>query len=352
MRSITEFASDKLFVLLSFREHQELTYHADDMCCWSLTAVFFNIVCSQVLGELQSADDLRKQWLAVALRDVLLQQFPSLRVAYIDLQNLSAVAVAAAAEQEARAVAATEPPQQPLRNRTKDKNRTELLRQYSVLLVGKAENKAVRGAQKYVAVEEYRVRLPVNLEGSNGVVCGEGKPENQNHAIIFCHGETVQTIDCNQDGYLAEALKLPNLLAEFKKHGPLGDGAAPGPALVGFREWVFSEDSGALGVFAAATERSFGTTVQRVMHNPGGVRFHYGHPDVWDKIFTMTNGSVSKANKGLHVSEDVFGGYNVLLRGRDVIFVDYHAVGKGRDMGFETINTFEAKVREGWYSVV
>lgn len=58
----------------------------------------------------------------------------------------------------------------------------------------------------------------------------------------------------------------------------------------------------------------------------------------------MTNGGVSKSTKSLHVSEDVFGGYNVMLRGRDITFVDYHAVGKGRDMGFETILTFEAKV--------
>lgn len=58
----------------------------------------------------------------------------------------------------------------------------------------------------------------------------------------------------------------------------------------------------------------------------------------------MTNGGVSKPTKSLHVSEDVFGGYNVMLRGRDITYVDYIAVGKGRDMGFETINTFEAKV--------
>jgi hypothetical protein len=223
----------------------------------------------------------------------------------------------------------------------------------------------------------------------------------------------VQTIDCNQDNFLVEALKLPNLLAEFEQQdgsrinirGSLssqhkhraglwarltGAAAAQGPALLGFREWVFSEDSGALAEFAAATERSFGTTVQRVMHNPGvsldrlhqllpcfltlaslpcepqpelnitslgiplkqcvrvryagGCRFHYGHPDVWDKLFTMTNGGVSKSTKSLHVSEDVFGGYNVMLRGRDVTYVDYIAVGKGRDMGFETINMFEAKV--------
>jgi 1,3-beta-glucan synthase len=221
------------------------------------------------------------------------------------------------------------------RNRTKDRHKPELLRQYSVLLV-KGEGSTV--------LERYRVRLPINVESGTGVICGEGKPENQNHAIIFCHSETVQTIDCNQDGYLAEALKLPNLLGEFKKHSRVKQSTPLGPALVGFREWVFSEDSGALAEFAAATERSFGTTVQRVMHNPGGVRFHYGHPDVWDKQFTMTNGGVSKSNKGLHVSEDVFGGYNVMLRGRDITYVDYHSVGKGRDMGFETINGFESKV--------
>jgi hypothetical protein len=71
---------------------------------------------------------------------------------------------------------------------------------------------------------------------------------------------------------------------------------------------------------------------------------------VWDKLFTMTNGGVSKATKSLHVSEDVFGGYNVMLRGRDITYVDYVAVGKGRDMGFETINTFEAKVGAGLFS--
>jgi hypothetical protein len=99
------------------------------------------------------------------------------------------------------------------------------------------------------------------------------------------HSECIQTIDCNQDGFLLEALKLPNLLANFDlAHGravstrgspaaaAAGAQRAPqGPALVGFREWIFSADSGALAEFAAATERSFGTTVQRVMYNPGVV---------------------------------------------------------------------------------
>src|SRR4051794_29515901 len=44
----------------------------------------------------------------------------------------------------------------------------------------------------------YRVRLPDNPESGRGVVLGEGKPENQNHAIIFCFNETLQAIDMNQ----------------------------------------------------------------------------------------------------------------------------------------------------------
>ena len=68
-------------------------------------------------------------------------------------------------------------------------------------------------------------------------------------------------------------------------------------ALVGFREYIFSQDSGALAGFAAATEFTFGSIVQRVMTWPGSVRFHYGHPDLWNKLFIMTRGGVSKATR-------------------------------------------------------
>jgi len=41
-------------------------------------------------------------------------------------------------------------------------------------------------------VEIFRVELPGKLK------LGEGKPENQNHALIFTRGDAVQTIDMNQ----------------------------------------------------------------------------------------------------------------------------------------------------------
>lgn len=30
---------------------------------------------------------------------------------------------------------------------------------------------------------------------------------------------------------------------------------------------------------------------------------HYGHPDVFDKLYIMTRGGVSKATRQLHISE-------------------------------------------------
>ena len=88
-------------------------------------------------------------------------------------------------------------------------------------------------------------------------VLGEGKPESQNHAMIFCFGECVQTVDMNQDNRLAEAFKMRNLLMEFDhKDAPAQfagstpreyraavvkeDRRKPIIAVVGFREWIFS----------------------------------------------------------------------------------------------------------------
>jgi hypothetical protein len=44
-----------------------------------------------------------------------------------------------------------------------------------------------------------------------------------------------------------------------------------------------------------------------------------------------------------HISEDVFAGYNAVQRSGSVKFKEYISVGKGRDMGFDSINGFESK---------
>ncbi|EFN56001.1 hypothetical protein CHLNCDRAFT_145389 [Chlorella variabilis] len=48
-----------------------------------------------------------------------------------------------------------------------------------------------------------------------------------------------------------------------------------------------------------------------------------------------------------HISEDVFAGYNAVQRSGSVKFKEYISVGKGRDMGFDSINLFESKVSGG-----
>ncbi|GKV15545.1 hypothetical protein SLEP1_g26327 [Rubroshorea leprosula] len=77
------------------------------------------------------------------------------------------------------------------------------------------------------------------------------------------------------------------------------------------------------------------------------VRFHYGHPDIFDRIFHITNGGISKASKVINLSEDIFAGFKSTLRGGYITHHEYIQVGKGRDLGMNQISAFEAKVSNG-----
>ncbi|XP_058067565.1 callose synthase 5 [Magnolia sinica] len=184
--------------------------------------------------------------------------------------------------------------------------------------------------------EIYRIKLP----GSAKI--GEGKPENQNHAIVFTRGEALQTIDMNQDNYLEEALKMRNLLEEFNEN----HGVRP-PTILGVREHIFTGSVSSLAWFMSNQETSFVTIGQRVLANPLKVRFHYGHPDVFDRIFHITRGGISKASRGINLSEDIFAGFNSTLRRGNITHHEYIQVGKGRDVGLNQISLFEAKVACG-----
>lgn len=38
---------------------------------------------------------------------------------------------------------------------------------------------------------------------------------------------------------------------------------------------------------------------------------HYGHPDVFDRIFHISRGGISKASRVINISEDIYAGtYN------------------------------------------
>ncbi|XP_075498052.1 callose synthase 7 isoform X4 [Primulina tabacum] len=194
----------------------------------------------------------------------------------------------------------------------------------------------VKGGEKFDE-EIYRIKLPGNPK------IGEGKPENQNHAIIFTRGEALQTIDMNQDNYFEEAFKMRNVLGEFLKthHGQRR------PTILGIREHIFTGSVSSLAWFMSNQETSFVTIGQRILANPLRVRFHYGHPDIFDRLFHLTRGGISKASRVINLSEDIFSGYNSTLRRGYVTHHEYIQVGKGRDVGMNQISLFEAKVANG-----
>eukprot|EP01135_Chromosphaera_perkinsii_P003828 Nk52_evm3s257 gene=Nk52_evmTU3s257 len=183
----------------------------------------------------------------------------------------------------------------------------------------------------------FRIRLPGNP------ILGDGKSDNQNTAIIYARGETLQAIDANQDHYLEECFKIRNLLEEFKY-----DHTWDKPvAMVGTREHIYSEKAGPLADVAAVKELIFGTLVQRVLARPHGMRLHYGHPDLLNKMFIMSRGGMSKATKGLNLSEDLYAGMVAVMRGGRIKHAEYTQCGKGRDMGFTQILGFVTKVARG-----
>lgn len=250
---------------------------------------FGYVVSCQVYGNMKRNQDHKAEDI-----EKLMHRFPHLRVAYIDNIRI---------------------------------NRAGESIYYSVLL--KSDG---RGNIQ----EVYRVRLPGNP------VIGEGKPENQNHAMIFTRGEFLQTIDMNQEGYFEEALKMRNCLQEFaKREGPLPT------TILGLREHIFTGSVSSLANYMALQEISFVTLGQRVLTRPLHIRLHYGHPDIFDKLFFITRGGISKSSKGINLSEDIFAGYNNVIRGGSVGFKEYLQVGKGRDVGMSQIYKFEAKLSQG-----
>lgn len=198
-----------------------------------------------------------------------------------------------------------------------------------------------------------RPKFRIMLSGNP--ILGDGKSDNQNHCIIFYRGEYIQLIDANQDNYLEECLKIRSVLAEFEEMttdnvSPYTPGLPPTKfnpvAILGAREYIFSENIGILGDVAAGKEQTFGTLFARTLSQIGG-KLHYGHPDFLNGIFMTTRGGVSKAQKGLHLNEDIYAGMNALLRGGRIKHCEYYQCGKGRDLGFGSILNFTTKIGTG-----
>ncbi|PFH54366.1 glycosyltransferase family 48 protein [Amanita thiersii Skay4041] len=219
-------------------------------------------------------------------------------------------------------------------------------RLFSALIDGHSEMDEKTGKRK----PKFRVELPGNP------ILGDGKSDNQNHAIIFYRGEYLQLIDANQDNYLEECLKIRNILGEFEEYSVSSQSpyaqwghkefSRSPVAIVGTREYIFSENIGVLGDIAAGKEQTFGTMTARALAWIGG-KLHYGHPDFLNATFMTTRGGVSKAQKGLHLNEDIFAGMNAFGRGGRIKHSEYYQCGKGRDLGFGTILNFQTKIGTG-----
>lgn len=269
--------------------------------------------------------------------DFLLRSYPDLQIAYLD--------------------------QVPWENENKEIEP----KFFSVLIDGHCEI-LPNGKRKPI----YRIQLPGNP------FLGDGKSDNQNHAIIFCRGEYIQLIDANQDNYFEECLKIKNILGEFDQYNmpeelipkseEKSSDTKPGTddvkvtispylsvskssknhpvAIVGTCEYIFSKNYGALGDLTAGKGQAFGTLTQRFTAKVGG-RLHYGHPDFLNTIFMTTRGGISKATKGLHLSEDIFAGINSFSRGGRIKHCEYIQCSKGRDIGLDSILHFTTKTSTG-----
>ncbi|RDW94034.1 1,3-beta-glucan synthase [Aspergillus mulundensis] len=244
--------------------------------------------------------------------EFLLRAYPDLQIAYLD----------------------EEPPA----------NEGEEPRLYSALIDGHCEL-LENGMRK----PKFRIQL------SGNPILGDGKSDNQNHSIIFYRGEYIQVIDANQDNYLEECLKIRSVLAEFEELStdnvsPYTPGIATSSetpvAILGAREYIFSENIGVLGDVAAGKEQTFGTLFARTLAQIGG-KLHYGHPDFLNGIFMTTRGGISKAQKGLHLNEDIYAGMNAMIRGGRIKHCEYFQCGKGRDLGFGSILNFTTKIGTG-----
>ncbi|CAL1704779.1 unnamed protein product [Somion occarium] len=245
--------------------------------------------------------------------EFLLRAYPELQIAYLD---------------EEAGVKGSEP------------------RLFSALIDGHSEIDPQTGKRK----PKFRVELPGNP------ILGDGKSDNQNHAIIFYRGEYLQLIDANQDNYLEECLKIRNILGEFEEYSISSQSpyaqwghkefTKHPVAIVGTREYIFSENIGVLGDIAAGKEQTFGTMTPRTLAWIGA-KLHYGHPDFLNATFMSTRGGVSKAQKGLHLNEDIFAGMNAMGRGGRIKHAEYYQCGKGRDLGFGTILNFQTKLGTG-----
>eukprot|EP00913_Durusdinium_trenchii_P025537 g23968.t1 len=171
----------------------------------------------------------------------------------------------------------------------------------------------------------------------------------------FAPGHYLQMMDANMGAFFGEACKVPFILQHFQPAGSDRRRVLPADRsvartvqarIIGFREHIFTGSHGAVGAAMADAEWTFGTICQRFLAGLGA-RMHYGHPDFLDGFWASNRGSMSKASPVLNLSEDIFAGFNVLMRGERSTHVDCLEWEKGREVSFNSASLFFTKVASG-----
>ncbi|PRP84007.1 callose synthase 7-like [Planoprotostelium fungivorum] len=181
--------------------------------------------------------------------------------------------------------------------------------------------KQMRGTSK---LDDYRVEIFGPFTDF-----GLGKPAHQNFLAQFIDGMIIQ------DNVLPQSYFIPNVLGEFAADKKV--------RIVGLPEYVITTKWSSTAWCSAFSEHTFGTLTQRT-YARFGVRLHYGHPDFLDALWVQTETGLSKLP---YVSEDIFTGFDTVLKGGKIIHVEYHEVGKARDVDLYTTTKFQRKISMG-----
>ena len=203
-------------------------------------------------------------------------------------------------------------------------------------------------SQDWIVTKVIGRRNPLRMVKNDNVKWGltggmQGKAVNQGHCLPFCTGQVIQTVDCNQDGYFEESLKLRSLMGKFF---PVENRSRSAYKVVGHPEYVITLPSGTVGRYAGYAEYIFNTLFQRVL-SVLGVRMHYGHPDYFDASWVVTQSGLSKPNPRVNLNEDIYAGYHIKASNEHVIHIDDIKSGKGRETNFDGAMSFESKLGMG-----
>jgi hypothetical protein len=224
---------------------------------------------------------------------------------------------------------------------------------YASLLCTFNDDGGEKGIASTLKIVEVLPRCyPLQLDEENVRSSGkksQGKAANQLGALRFARGHYLQMLDANMGAFMGEAFKVPFVLRRFQPSGT--DRRSVQARIIGFREHIFTGRHGTVGKAMADAEWTFGTINQRFLAGIGA-RMHYGHPDFFDAFWASNRGSMSKASPVINLSEDIFAGFNVRMRGERSKHVDCLEWEKGREVSFNSASVFFTKVSSGSVSMM